>query len=78
MKRYLSLLLCIPLSLALLPAAAFADPFSIPFFEDRRLGLSYPMSASAQSHYAYPADQPSVYSSLPLSFASVMNGSLRA
>lgn len=30
MKRYLSLLLCIPLSLALLPAAAFADPFSVP------------------------------------------------
>ena len=39
-----------------------------PFFEDRQLGLSYPMSASAQSHYAYPADQPSVYSSFPSSF----------
>lgn len=26
------------------------------------------MSASAQSHYAYPADQPSVYSSFPSSF----------
>lgn len=68
MMRYLSLLLCIPLSLALLPAAAFADPFSVPSFEDRQFGLSYPMSASAQSHYAYPADQPSVYSSFPSSF----------